>query len=127
MRIDEWLTSLGDGPVDDATMRVVFATGQTFITEERTLTNSTVTLIVSDDAAAKTLQAADPAIHGTILRNDADKDAFVKLGLAASSTDFTRLLSPGEEWDVPFRYVGDITAIWKASPAGGMNVTILRE
>jgi hypothetical protein len=125
--MDETRLSQGAGPSDDATLRVVLATGALFTTVPTTLTQSTVAAVAANDAVAQTVASVDATRHAISLYNNSDKNIFVKLGASASSTDFSFILTPSQHYDLPYRYVGLITARWAAGPVGNLLTTIIRE
>jgi len=129
MRIDDWFPSQGSGPVDVNTLRVVFGAGQTFIQEDLPLKTPTIVTQDADASTVREIQVLDPAIHKTILFNDADRIAVVKLGPAASLIDFSFKLAIDERFTLPFRYTGQITALWLSGvdTSGKMRVTNIRE
>lgn len=68
-----------------------------------------------------TLLTAKPARMGAFFFNDTDKDAYIKLGATASTTDFTMKVAAGASWAVPFLYVGVIDYIGAALGTGSIR------
>jgi hypothetical protein len=72
-----------------------------------------------------TLKMANPARVGLTIFNNSPGGAnlFVKLGVTASITagseSYTRKIIPGGYYEVPFRYTGQVDAIWDAADANG--------
>ena len=82
-----------------------------------------VAAVPQDIVSPQTLLAANAKRVGFVIQNDdenRDSRLFVKFGAAASLTDFTRILQPGEVWDRPIcPYTGIITGIWDIAGALG--------
>jgi len=71
-----------------------------------------------------TLKVINTARLGFTLYNDANKDALVKLGSAASLTSFNIHMFPKSHYFMPAPiYTGIVTAIWRAGATGNMRVT----
>jgi hypothetical protein len=70
---------------------------------------------VASSASSVQLLAANTARLGSMVGNDSNKKLYVKCGTTASTTDYTKLLGAGEEWQVPFGYTGRIDGIWEAA------------
>lgn len=80
---------------------------------------------VPASASTTAIVPANPLRRGLILWNDSTATAYIKLGVGASTSDFTWKIGAqaGYELPVPI-YQGDITAIWE-SANGAMQVTEL--
>lgn len=80
---------------------------------------------VDDSNVVQTLLAANAARSGFILQNDSDQIAYVKLGAAATVTDYSVQLGPGDSFVLPPGpvYQGVVTGIWAANSTGAMKIT----
>lgn len=88
-----------------------------------TYSSSSVTSVTSA-ATSTSILASNANRRMAIMVNDADKNAYVKLGTTASTTSFSYKLAPGQTLELPFPvYTGAIDAIWDSSPTGSMRVT----
>lgn len=88
-----------------------------------TYSTSVVTSVVSA-ATSTSILASNANRRMAIMVNDADKNAYVKLGTTASTTSFSYKLTPGQTLELPMPvYTGAIDAIWETSPTGSMRVT----
>lgn len=88
------------------------------------VTNADVDRVAVSDASAATLVLANRNRRGFHVYNDSGGTLYVKLGLDASSTDFTEKLSAGDRLTlrgIPI-YVGVITARM-ATGSGDVQVT----
>ena len=74
-------------------------------------TSATVTP-VSSSTTVVTLQAANGNRRGLTVYNDSTKILFLKLGSAASSTDFSVKMSSQAYFEIPSQYIGIVTGIW---------------
>ena len=84
---------------------------------------SAVTSVVSA-ATSTSILASNVNRRMAIMVNDTDRNTYVKLGAAASTTSFSYKLSPGQILELPIPiYTGAIDAIWDSSPTGSMRVT----
>lgn len=102
------------GDVDVASLPAVVAA---------TYSTSAVTSVVSA-ATSTSILASNANRRMAIMVNDADKNAYVKLGTTASTTSFSYKLTPGQILELPTPvYTGAIDAIWDAGPTGSMRVT----
>lgn len=79
---------------------------------------------VAASAVSATALAASARL-GMAFINDADKSCYLKYGIAASATSFTRKLFPGEQWEPAINYTGRVDVIWDAAPTGSLRVTEL--
>lgn len=77
---------------------------------------ATVARVVAS-ATAVTLLAANENRRRVIIYNDSSVNLRVKLGSAASATDFTYLLGGGDTYEAPtdWVYTGLITGIWDSA------------
>lgn len=87
-------------------------------------TQVTTTSSVAGNASNVTLLAANGARKGATIYNDSTAILYVKLGVTASSSDFTVKLQPDQYLEVPFGYIGQIDGIW-ASATGNARITSL--
>jgi hypothetical protein len=89
----------------------------------KTYSSSSVTSVTSA-AVSTSILASNANRRMAIMVNDADKNAYVKLGATASTTSFSYKLAPGQTLELPVPvYTGAIDAIWDTSPTGSMRVT----
>lgn len=79
---------------------------------------------VPSSATVVTLRAANTARKGLTIFNDSSAALTIKLGAAASQSDFTTKIAAGGYYEVPFRYTGIVTGLW-ASANGNALVTEL--
>jgi hypothetical protein len=80
---------------------------------------------VASSATVVTLSAADTARRALSIYNDGKNRLYVKLGTAASLTDFTVMIDKQEYYELPSpTYTGEITGIWDAVD-GSARVTEL--
>lgn len=80
-----------------------------------------VTAVVAN-AASVTLLASAPTRTRAKIYNDSDKTLFVKYGVTASSSSYTKKLLPQQDMDVD-DYTGRIDGIWQAAPTGNAVIT----
>jgi len=114
------------GPIDEATLRVVLATGSTFPQEQLSLAEA-AQVVTPGSASAVTISSADVTLQGRIIANATDQPLFIYLGAAATLLNYTKQIAPGDSYTVPFRYTGIITGINAAAATGDIIVTELRE
>jgi hypothetical protein len=89
-------------------------------------TSTSATTLVSASATTVTLQLANTARKGLMIFNEGTKTMWVRLGVSASNTDFTTRIGPKSYWEVPFSYIGDVTALWD-SAAGQTPYALITE
>lgn len=79
---------------------------------------------VSASATAVTLLAANSSRRRVIIYNESTVALRIKLGSAASTTDYTYLLGAGDTYESPtdWVYTGIVTGIWD-SATGAAQVT----
>lgn len=87
-------------------------------------TSATVTA-VSSSTTVVTLAAANGNRRGLTIYNDSSKILFVKLGSAASQTDFSVKLSSQGYYEVVANYTGIVTGLWSAVNGFGYVTEIL--
>ncbi len=81
---------------------------------------------VAVDALPVLLLASNPARQGAMIWNDSNQRLYVKLGLGASTGNFTVRLDGQSYYELPFpAYTGDITAVRAAGPASPVQATEL--
>jgi hypothetical protein len=88
--------------------------------------NATVAAVSQDAVSPVTLLAANANRQGFVIQNDDENRTstlFVKFGAAASLTDFTRSIPPGETWERSGGYTGIITGIWDIAGIGKARCT----
>ena len=76
----------------------------------------------NSSATVVNLAAARRGRCGVLLYNSSTQVLYVKLGAAASATDYTYPMASNTSWEVPFGYTGLITGVW-ASANGSVKVT----
>ena len=86
--------------------------------------NTATVARVAASATAVTLLAANANRRRVIIYNDSAVNLYIKLGSAASATDFTYLLGAGDTYESPtdWVYIGAVTGVW-ASATGAAQVT----
>ena len=83
----------------------------------------TTVAAVAVTTASTTLDAANASRRGIIIYNSDNKPLYVKLGTAATTTDYSFQIASGGYWEAPRPiYTGAITACW-ASGTGTVRVT----
>lgn len=88
-------------------------------------TTSTVTT-VGVGAATVLILASNASRLGALIWNDSNARLYVKLGLGASTANFTVRLDGQAYFELPFPvYTGDITAVRAAGPVSSVQVTEL--
>jgi hypothetical protein len=55
------------------------------------------------------------AHKGMAITNDSSAFLYVAIGNAVSTTSYTKRLAPGEYWEVPFGWSGQVVGIWDAA------------
>jgi len=80
---------------------------------------------VTSSATVVALSAFSEGHLGRTIYNASTQVLYVKLGDAASATDFTVAIAASGYYEVPFGYVGNITGLW-ASANGFAYVTELQ-
>lgn len=74
---------------------------------------------VPDATSSTKLLDANLARVGATIYNDSNADLYLACGTSATNTSFTIKLGPGDYYEVPFNYKGDIYGVWSANTAGG--------
>lgn len=86
---------------------------------------------VSYSATAVLLLAANPLRKGLIVRNNADRIAYVNLSVedptsAESTLEIGARTDLGSgHWEDPFNYLGELNVIWASGGSGSMSITEL--
>ncbi len=88
-----------------------------------TVSQSATVASVACSTTVATLLAASGSRKGATVYNNAAVDLYVKFGSAASSTDFTVKLGPGDYFEVPVPTYGGIITGTLASSTGNALVT----
>lgn len=70
----------------------------------------TVTAVTLAATTTTTVLAGSGARIGAAFQNNSGATINIKLGAGASATSYTIALANGAYYEVPFKYVGDITA-----------------
>lgn len=79
---------------------------------------------VNDSDSAQTLLAANPDRKGFSIFNDSTQILYVKLGAAATTTDFSFRITPqGYYESSTLCYTGIITGIWAANGSGAARLS----
>jgi hypothetical protein len=122
---DSWNVKITDGfnVLGTGSSAPLHVTGSVSIVN--THTGSVVTL-VSASTSVVTLSALNRSKKGVTLYYNGTKNLFMKLGAAATSTNFTAKLGSKSYYEVPFDYTGQITGIWD-SDAGSDNYVLVTE
>jgi hypothetical protein len=92
--------------------------------QKPTTTVASTTSTVAGNAGSVTLLAANGARKGATIYNDSTATLYVKLGITASTSDFTVKMLPDQYYEVPFGYVSRIDGIW-SSATGNARMTEL--
>jgi hypothetical protein len=78
--------------------------------------NSPVTTSVAALTSSTTLLSANSSRVGATIYNDsASSTLFLKLGITASTSNYSVQLIPGAYFEVPYGYVGEIDGIWNGT------------
>ncbi|MCC6382820.1 MAG: hypothetical protein IT304_09945 [Dehalococcoidia bacterium] len=86
-------------------------------------TNATVSS-VDDSATVVTLLAANASRLGACFQNISTEILYIKLGSAASLTNFTvKVAASTGYWEIPYGYVGIVTGIWANNSTGAVLIT----
>lgn len=111
-------------PVNSVQLPAALGTNGGLKVEANGAKNTATVARVSASATAVTLLAANANRRRVILYNDSSVNLRVKLGSAATATDFTYLLGGGDTYEAPtdWVYTGIITGIWD-SATGAAQVT----
>lgn len=82
---------------------------------------------VDDSNTVQTLLEANGRRHSVTVFNDSTAVLYVKLGSAASTTDFSFKLGAGSYWEMPngYGYQGIITGVWASNASGAAKITEL--
>ncbi len=114
--------SLGQKTMDNS-FAVTVASDQSLPTTSVPLTSASVTR-VSASATVVDLKASNTARRGLYVFNELlSAVLYIKLGSAATLTDYTLSVPPGGYYELPLPvYTGVVTGIW-ASAAGAAQVT----
>lgn len=79
---------------------------------------------VTASITSTTLALGNTARLGMTVYNDSSSVCYVKLGATASATDYTVKMQPGDYYELPYGYYGQVDAIW-VSATGTARVTQL--
>lgn len=87
--------------------------------------NAAVASVPQSTTNGTTLLAANTARLGAAIYNNISSGfLFVKLGPAASPTDYTAKVAPGHLFELPFpAYTGLITGVWSVAGSGTAQTT----
>lgn len=89
---------------------------------ERPSISATLTNITAS-TSNQTLAAANAARRGVAVYNDSvTATLYIKYGTTASATSFTVRLAPGDYYESPFGYTGQVDGVWTAAD-GAARVT----
>ena len=117
------------GILVDSAGRVILGSGSNSISggipvESSGVKNTATVSRVSASATVVTLLAANTSRRRVIIYNDSTAVLRVKLGSAASATDYTYRLGAGDTYESPtdWVYTGIVTGIWD-SATGAAQVT----
>lgn len=105
------------------------AKGRQIVTFDSGSTNgpssSSAVTSVNDSNAVQTLLAANTSRKGYKVFNDTTVTAYVKLGTAATTSDYSYQIAPGGFYESPVgeNYTGALTCIWSADASGAAKLT----
>jgi hypothetical protein len=108
-QINQVVSVSNGGPIGSTSDRI-WITGSVTTSFDPS-TSATVTP-VSSSTSSVTLQAANGNRRGLTVYNDSSKILFLKLGSAASTTDFSVKISSQGYFEVPSNYTNIVTGIW---------------
>jgi hypothetical protein len=77
--------------------------------------STSVTSSVAGSTSSVTLLPANTLRIGATVYNDSTALLYVKLGVTASTTDYTIKMFPLSYYEVPYGYTGEIDAIWSVA------------
>lgn len=87
-------------------------------------TQTSTTTSVAASVVSVQLLAANTARKGFSVVNTSTTDTlYLKIGSAASTTDYTAPLLPLGYFEVPFGYVGSVFGVWGPAASGQANIT----
>lgn len=90
--------------------------GRLRVVEERPSTS--VTTEVPASLSSLTVLPANVFRLGATVFNDANRVMFLKLGPDAATDDFTVRVDENDYYEIPFRWTGEVSAIWSG---GGLQ------
>jgi hypothetical protein len=94
-------------------------------TVEASTATPTVTS-VAQSATSVTIVASSPTRRAVIIYNSANKNLYLRFGSSAATTaDFSVILSSNAYYEVPGYYTGQLTGIWSSAGSGAAQVTSL--
>ena len=88
-----------------------------------TSATATATTVAASSTSTKIL-AANPDRKGAQFWNTSASTLFIKLGSAASATSYSLQMGPGDYFEMPFGFTGDVNGIWQ-SASGNVLITEL--
>lgn len=104
---------------------VVLASDQSSIPVAQVASTTATRTDVASSATSVTILASNASRKSAIVMNDSTKILYIRYGsTAASATDFTDKLFPGDRYVVEGNYTGQITGLW-ASANGNARCTEL--
>lgn len=63
---------------------------------------------------------------GATIYNASNKNMYVKLGVNASSEDYSLILLTGSYWEVPTTHKGPVHAAWASGCVGKAQVSVIK-
>lgn len=111
----------GQGAIASDRALVVALSPNSPVTTSQARPATSITSSVAGSATNTTLLPSNSSRLGATIYNDSTALLYIKLGTAATITDFTIKLFPMSYWEVPFGYTGEIDGIW-ASATGFARV-----
>ena len=98
--------------------------GPVIVTQTQPAASTVSTVAVA--AVPVLVMAANASRLGAMIFNDSNARLYLKLGLGASTANFTVRLDAQSYFELPFPvYTGDITAVRAAGPASSVQATEL--
>jgi len=95
-----------------------------YVTPQTGLASKATCSTVPASVTTATLANQNRHGRGVSIINDSAATMYIFLGDSASSTVYTAQLGAGNVYEVPFNYIGLVTAVWD-SATGNARVTTL--
>lgn len=97
-------------------------TGSVYADLRPALTGSS-TPFVAASITTVTLFPANPARRGATVYNNTNKYMYLRMGVSASTSNFSVKMPRDAYFEAPFNYTGVITAVWEAGVSGNAQLS----
>lgn len=111
----------GQGAVASDRALVVALSPNSPVTTSQARPATSITSSVASSATNIVILPSNSARLGATIYNDSSALMYIKLGILATTTDYTIKLFPQSYYEIPFGYTGEIDALW-ASATGFARV-----